>query len=142
MLVPLSLCVAFLWGLSPILHKYVLTRGLSPETLLSAAGLVTALCIAAYAAFNAGAIGRDLPTLGRPDVLAAVVLAAVATTFFAAILYYYLVKHNACYVVTALTNTAPAFTLVMAVAFLGEEVTAVKALGVLAIIVGAVLVAL
>lgn len=134
-----SLFVAFLWGLTPIIHKHVLNT-IDPLLVFVLSGIV----------FGVGAIillfvnrdGSLVDKFRSTDTVAlAWIVAAQLVTMFATMLYLQLLQKHHSYVVTALTYSSPVFTLILAYLILNEKVSIAGAMGVLLIVAGIALLA-
>ncbi len=131
----LALVVALLWSISPIVHKSILSAGISRETVLVLTGLLYFPCILAYGLIYHKRIITDIPKITKTQ-WALLICLTVMSGLIGNILYFWLLKHNDSYVVTALAFCSPIFTLVLAYWLLHEKITPVSVIGVLLIVLG------
>lgn len=135
-IVPWALAVSFLWGLQPIIHKVLLKhQRLSYTTVMTFTALIHAACVVAFAVWHSKEIRRDWPKLTVSN-LAAIAFLAVATVFLATLIYLTLIKSHETFVVSALIYSAPVFTLILGMLFLGERTSVLGYFGILSIMVG------
>lgn len=139
MLLP-SLFVAFLLGLIPVVHKYVLMT-VDPNVVMVVGGTAYFLVLMAFAAYHWRAMYPQITAMDAKHWLF-ITLAAVAMNFVARLLYLYILKDNDSYIVSALIYSSPLFTLIIAIMFLHERITLLKAAGVLCICIGIMLLAM
>lgn len=141
-LVPVALSVAMLWGLTPILNKYVMSaHDAPPAAVLLVSGMAYLVALACFAMYhNADAI-RQVRALSTRS-LSTIVLTSLLTGFVANILFIYVLHDHASYVVTSLVYSAPVFTLLLAIVVLRERVTVVGVVGSVLMLAGMLCVAL
>lgn len=130
----IALCVAFLWGVSPVIHKSLLGKH-SHVTIMLITAIVNILCVISYAVFKNKELIPDMKTIPMKDVFV-VACTTMTTVFLANVLYYTALKNNDSYIISALIYSSPIFTLLLAYLFLKEKITYYGLLGVLFIIVG------
>lgn len=135
-----ALFVAFLWGLTPVIHKHVLSS-IRPTTVMVLGGIMYFACIVAYAVYHRDALVHDVVNL-TPSIVMWVAVASILTGFVANILYMYALKDEQSYVISALIYSSPAFTLLIAYLFLHEKLTIQGVVGVLLIVAGVTCLAL
>jgi drug/metabolite transporter (DMT)-like permease len=129
-----ALCVAFLWGVSPVIHKSLLGKH-SHVTIMLITATVNVLCVISYALFKNKELIPDMKTIPMKDVLI-VAGTTITTVFLANILYYNVLKKHDSYIISALIYSSPIFTLLLAYLFLQEKITYYGLIGVLFIVVG------
>lgn len=134
--VPLSLSIAVLWGVQPIVHKQLMCKHrIDPKAVLVVGGMAYTACLLVFWMY----FHRDVQSEVRRLPLSAIVIIAflsIFTAFVANVVYLYVLRNNETYVVTALMYTSPVFTLVLAVLILREEVTLLGGLGAVLILAG------
>lgn len=135
----IALLVAFLWGTLPAVHKYLLGRH-DPISVIVLSAAVYAVCTLSLAVWYWPRIKKDVATW-RPRTFAILAANTIIAGFVANLLYMHVLKKHDSYIVSALVCISPAFTLLLAVLFLGERPTGVGALGVVLIVAGVVCVA-
>ena len=140
MLVPTSLMVAFLWGVQPIVHKYVL-KNIDPKTIMIVGGAFYVACLLVFAIRYRGTLRKDWAKLD-PVTVCLIGASAVLTGFVANLLYFFVLKKHDSYVVSALIYAAPAFTLLLAWLVLHEKVRKIGAIGVVLVVLGTLCIAL
>jgi drug/metabolite transporter (DMT)-like permease len=140
--IPTSLLISFLWGASPVLHKFLFqTNPLSPQTMIVSGSFYYFMCTCVYFFFNRKIVISDLKQLSYTTLLI-MACSAVLAGFFANYLYFHVLQESSSYVVSALIFSSPFFTFILASLFLKEEVNVKSALGVILIVLGVVLLAL
>lgn len=134
--VALAILIAFLWGVMPVCHKYVL-KSHDPLALIIVGSAVYAVCTFVLLAVQWRRIKKDLVTW-RWRTVALLGGVTVVSAFLANLLYMYILQKNESHIVIALVCTSPAFTYLLAMALLGERPTAMSTLGVVLITAGIV----
>ena len=132
-----ALMVAFMWGLSPIIHKSFMTQAISRETIIVLGGAMYFSCLAVYSIIYRKRIAADIPRLNASFWLALAV-ASVVCGFLANLVYFIILKNNPSHIVSALISVSPVFALVLAAIFLRERVTVIAAAGVALVVCGIV----
>lgn len=136
-----SLLVSFLWGVAPVIHKFLMsTRPISPETLMVFGSVVYFSCVVIYFYFNHQPIVTDLRRAST-KTLSIMFVSAVFAGFVANLLYFRVIKSHASYIVSALIFSSPFFTLLLSYIFLKEEMTLQSVGGVVLIVIGVILLA-
>lgn len=130
-LVIFGLLVSFIWGLLPIIDKYIL-RKIDPKLFVL---LFTAFifgCSIILVLFSRKTIqfkSLDKNTLGLTFLSA-------LFSFGALVVYLLLLKDNDSHLVSAIAYSAPMFTLILALFILKEKPTPISITGILLIILG------
>lgn len=132
-----SLFVAFLLGLIPVVHKYVL-RTVDPNVIMVVGGTAYFIVLMVFAAYHWKDMLPQIQTLDTKEWVF-ITFAAVAMNFVARLLYLYILKDNESYIVSALIYSSPLFTFILAYLFLHERITSLKAAGVMCICIGIML---
>ena len=132
----ISLIIAFLWGLSPILHKSLLKK-FHPLSLMLFLSLGYFLCLFLLLPFHYKRIKGDVFNLTTNDIKL-ILISATITSFLANFLFYYVLKSNNCSIVAALGSTSPLFTLLIAYCLMTERVNAYGILGIIFIVIGVI----
>lgn len=140
MLVTWALFVAFLWGLTPVIHKHVL-KTVSPTAILLVGGISYFVALMSYATYNWKKVYPQVQNMSLTNILL-IAGATVIMSFIAKIIYLRLLKDKECYVVTALTFSAPFFTTLLSMLLLKEKVTFMKLIGVMLIVFGVIVLSL
>jgi drug/metabolite transporter (DMT)-like permease len=140
-LILISLTVAFLWGVQPLIHKVIFQRGVSFRTIMAVGGVFYFACLSTFVLWNWPTLKVEVRRL---DVSTTCLIGAttILTAFLANLLYLYVLKDNPSYVVSALICSSPAFTALLAYAVVRERVSPTGALGVAFVVVGTVLLGL
>lgn len=136
------LLVALIFGVVPVIHKYLLSS-IQVESLLVVSGIVYFAAIVLYALFanQNEALATDFRImLENPRVAALVVVSAFLILIVANYLYLCVLQNNKTHLVTAVVASYPLVTAVVSYMFLNEVITAPHALGILAIVGGVFLV--
>lgn len=138
--IAISIFISFVWGLTPIVHKYIFsTEKMSPHTLIVSGGIFYFICSMIYFACYKKEALAPLPTL-RPTTYMLMIGTAVIG-FYANYLYFNVISKHASYLVSALIFSSPFFTLVFAYFILKEDVSLVSAFGVSLIVLGVIILA-
>ena len=135
--VPLTLTVAMLWGLSPVIYKHVM-HTIDPKVVMVLGGAVYACCLALFAAWHWSTIRSNMATHMTWPLMRWIVLTAVVTMFSANVIYFYVLDRHDSHLVTALIASSPVFTLGLAYLFLQEKVHALSVAGLALIVAGVV----
>jgi uncharacterized membrane protein len=116
----LSLIVALLWSVSPILHKIIYRSGIDPKTMMIVSGGFYMLALTVYTSVHCGSLQRDVAKL-TPGVLALIAVSVVFTAFISNLIYYYAIKAYPAFLVTGICYSAPLFTVLFAWLFIREH---------------------
>jgi uncharacterized membrane protein len=135
----LALLISFLWGLSPVLHKHVLTN-IHPKTVLVVSSVIYMICTVVYFIVYRNIIVPDVRNLDRKSLLF-IAITAILCGFFTNILYFHILKRYESHIVSALIYSSPVFTLLIAFFFLKEKITPIGFFGVVFIVMGVVMLA-
>lgn len=132
-----SMFVALLWGISPIAHKTMIGK-LDTKLVFVLNSVFYTLCIIGYTIYYWDHFKTHVPKLASKDIY---VLGGISIimSFIPNILYFYLLKEHNSYVVSALVNSAPIFTVLISYFLLNENMTKYSIGGVMLIIGGIVL---
>lgn len=130
----IALFVGFLDGLSPVIHKSLLNK-YSPVTLLILSSVVYFSCVLIYFCNNAELVLREVGRITKIDMFR-LTINAIVGSFFANILYLDVLKNHDSNIISALINTSPLFTLVLAYFLLKEKITFYGLLGIFLIVTG------
>jgi drug/metabolite transporter (DMT)-like permease len=131
---------AFLWGIAPITHKFLLVR-LNQYTIMVLTSIVYLFCLFLTIPFFYKDIKHDLEIINSNDILL-ILFESVVLVFIGNFIYYYVLKHVDANIVSALYASTPFFTLILAYAFLHEKINLYGVLGILFIVFGVVLITL
>ena len=134
----IALFIAFLWGLHPIVNKYLLNK-YEPFTIMLLASLVYFGTMVVVSILRWNEIQRDLNKMSTYDFTILSLLAFFAV-FVANTLYYYILRGHTSSIVSALIFSGPAFTLVISYFILKEKLSLYGLLGILSIILGVTLI--
>jgi drug/metabolite transporter (DMT)-like permease len=132
----IALFISLLWGIHPVVMKYLLGK-YTPSTLLLFSSGVYFFCVATFVMFRRKELKDDLKKMTLRDSATLIGLAFFAV-FFANSLYYYVLKENSSSITSALIFSAPAFTLVLSYLLLKEKLNLNGLLGVISIIIGVI----
>lgn len=141
-LVPCSLGVAFLWGMAPIVNKYMLSvHKIDPMAIIVVNGFAYAAAVTVLTLVYRKDVTKEIRRIDATTMVVLIV-AAVLTAFVANLLYMYVLRDHSSSAVTALAYSAPFFTLIAAVLILKERVTVLKGVGFMLILAGIVMMAI
>jgi uncharacterized membrane protein len=135
-----ALFVAFLWGLTPVIHKHVL-QTLDPRLVMVIGSGLYFMVALLYGLYYRDAIAESLPNM-TPATFLWIALASLLTGFIANLIYLYVLREEQSYIISALIFASPIFTLFVAALFLKEEITVQGFIGVVLITAGIVCLAL
>ena len=138
--VAIALFIALLWGVQPVIHKYLL-KDVDYVVLMIVSSIVYFACVLGFTVYNWKVFSTNVVALS-PANLGIIAVMTVFTAFIANLLYFFVLKDHASYVTSALIYASPVFTLVVAVLFLKEKVSLYGLAGVLLIVAGVVVLAL
>jgi len=129
-----TLIISFLWGLSTVIHKNVLSR-VNPLLVMVIGAYSYIFCMTLLMLYNWKDISKDFKKLSNNDFLV-ISGTSVFTGFLANIIYYYILKDHSSYIVAALVNSSPVFTFIISYLFIKEKITFYSLFGLIFIIVG------
>ena len=135
----LALIISFLWGLQPIVHKYLMQKFNAITLMLISSIVYCSMVILVSIARNKEIID-DINKITPKDASIIVILAAF-TVFLTNMMYYYILKNHESSIVSALIYSSPVFTLILAYLFLKERLDIFGVSGILSIVIGVVLIA-
>jgi drug/metabolite transporter (DMT)-like permease len=132
----LSLVIAFLWGIQPVIHKYLLKR-VNAITIMLISSIVYLLALLITLSFSQiyNIFKVDIGKLTTRDFLI-IILTSVFTVFLANMIYYYILKDNETSIIVSLIYSAPVFTLLLSYLFLKEKIEPLGIIGICLIISG------
>lgn len=133
----IALFVAFLWGLLPVVHKYVLQKH-NIITVIVFSALIYALCTLILAWLYWPSIKKDLRIIDKNTILLLTIVTIFAG-FLANIIYMYVLEKHDSHIISALVYTSPVFTLILAILFLNEKPTMLSLIGIFLIISGIIM---
>lgn len=132
-----SLVISLLWGLMPVVHRFVLGGEISPYSVMTIGFVAYLLCLIGLFLVKKDVILRDARNMGLVKI-ALISGTAVVCGFGANLLYYQLIKAHESYLVAALIYSSPMFALLFGWLLLKERVSRVGLIGVLLIVGGVV----
>lgn len=138
--VPVALFVAFLWGLSPIIHKHILIN-VDPKVIMVVSAIFYTASVAIFSAYYWKFLSKEAQKLDLKTIIL-IAFTSIITAFLANLIYFYILKEHDSYIVSALIYSSPIFTLVLAYYLLKEKITFYGCIGVLFIVVGVVLISM
>lgn len=135
-MIVLAIFIAFLWGVSPVVHKFALSAGYSQYTLMVVGAVFYNICLALFAATKWNIIYPEIRSMSW-KIVGLLATTSIFTGFMASLLYYRVLKqHSRSYIATTIMYCSPIFTLILAALFLKEKVNAVSLGGVLVTVLG------
>jgi len=137
MLVIYALIIAAIFGLTPILEKYIL-KSITIETMMILSGLFYGAFMAIYVFCCHGPhFMTDIRTMMEsPSLLILVVLSAFMVLIVANFMYLSVLRDHKTYTVTAITASYPFFTVVAGFLLFQEMISVTHFIGILLIIGG------
>jgi drug/metabolite transporter (DMT)-like permease len=134
-----ALFVSFLWGLSPILNKFLLGK-FNYISLFVFSSVVYFIAMLMFAYYNYDIVQTDLQKINA-DNLFFIVGTVVITGFLANVLYLYVLKDHESSLISALVFSSPLFTLLIARTFMKEKLNYFGIIGILLIVSGTICIA-
>lgn len=140
--VPVALLIAFIFGVSPIIHKFIFNKvpSITPQTLFIFGGIFYFIFTAMFALHERQNLIQNVKNI--PSSVVLIFVFGSVITFFANYLYFKIISKNASYLVSSLIFISPLFTLILSYLFLKEDVTFTSIIGIVLIVCGVILVAL
>lgn len=140
--VPIALIIAFIFGISPIIHKYIFNTvpTITPQVLFLFGGIFYFLFTLVFASYEKDTLIQSIKHIPLSCII--IFLFGTITTFFANYLYFKIISKNASYLVSSLIFISPLFTLILSYLFLKEDITITSVIGIVLIVCGVILVAL
>lgn len=136
-----SLFISFIWGITPIVHKYIFSSvTMSPHTLIVSGALFYSVCAMIYFSYYKDEVLKPLANLNSKTYMLMIFTAVLS--FYANYLYFNVISKHASHLVSALIFSSPFFTLIFAYFFLKEDISLTSALGVTLIVFGVILLAI
>lgn len=128
-IIPTALAISFMWGLQPVVHKYIMSvKHVDPKAVIFVGGISYTVAIVCFSGFFYNEVIRDVSQMNWVTI-AMIATLSILTAFVANILYLYVLRDHSSFVVTSLMYSAPVFTLIMAILLLEEDVTCLSAIG-------------
>lgn len=139
--IPIAIFIAFIFGISPIIHKYIFNNvpSMTPQMLFIFGGITYFFFTIIYALYERQPIIDNLKNI--PLSIIGLFLVGGCMTFFANYLYFNIISKNASYLVSSLIFISPLFTLALSYLILREEITLMSLVGVVLIVTGVITVA-
>jgi drug/metabolite transporter (DMT)-like permease len=131
-----SIITACLWGIQPVIYKYAMTS-VSWQTVFALNGILYIIPAIGFILYNRKSIKESLHKVNK-KLVALILLSAVCGSLIPNILFLKVMQNHKSFLVTALTFTSPVFTLFFSFLFLKEQVFLMDIIGVLAIVLGVV----
>ena len=132
-----ALFVAFLWGLSPVIHKALLTK-IDPIVIIVVGGAFYFSMVIGFALWNWKKVRESSVALTSTQ-LWMLALSSIVAGFGANLIYLYALRQEKSHIISALIYSSPAFSLIFAYLFLKETITLASFTGVILIVAGVVL---
>jgi drug/metabolite transporter (DMT)-like permease len=139
--VPIALFISFVWGATPIVHKYIFNSFafMTPETMLVVGGILYFIFTMCYFGCNRAKVMEPLKQLPLPIFVLMGITALVG--FLANYLYFNVIGKHASYLVSALIFSSPFFTLVLSYMLLKEDISITSFIAIILIVVGIIMLA-
>lgn len=132
--ISLTLFIAFLWSLSPLLEKMLL-HVLPMEAVLIFVAVIYIICTFFYYIWHREKVNDSITKLNW-KYIGVLLLAAIIGSFIPNILFLKVLSNHDSYIVTALTYLSPMFTMILAYWFLRENISLWSLFGVILIVTG------
>lgn len=130
-----ALITAFLFGIAPIFGKLGL-EGINPTIALGIRSLIITSIMLVWLIFN-----NDIGSLATVELKSWVLIAleGVCAALLGQLFYYYALKSGEASIVVPLIATFPLITFIIAIIFLGDKFSFIKAGGIIFVVLGVVL---
>lgn len=140
--IPIAIFIAFIFGVSPIIHKYIFNNvpTLTPQLMFIFGGITYFLFTLVYAISEKQSIITNIKTI--PLSIIALFLFGASISFYANYLYFNIISKNPSHLVSSLIFISPLFTLILSYFLLKEEISLMSVIGILLIVVGVIIVAI
>ena len=132
----LALLVSFILGVSPVAHKYLLTK-YRPITIMMISASVYFSFILLVVLLNKNIFMKDLNKITSKDAMIAFAVSS-SILIISNFIYYYLLRDHKSSIISALIYSSPVFTLIIAYIFLKERLRLYGYLGIFSILVGVI----
>ena len=132
----LTIFGAFLWGISPVIHKFLLGT-YNQVTIMILISIIYTVCLLLCLPFYSNMVYKDILKLNVRDSIL-FLIAGVFTLFLGNAIYYYVLKDNHSHVISAVDSCAPFFTLIFAFLLLKEKINIFGILGTILIVLGVI----
>ena len=142
LVLPVALLIAFIFGISPIIHKYIFNTvpTLTPQTLFICGGISYFIFTLMFALYEKQTLIRNINDI--PISVIMIFVFGTAISFFANYLYFKIISKNASYLVSSLIFISPLFTLILSYLFLKEDITFISFVGIVFVVLGVILIAM
>jgi len=130
----ITLIGAFLFGIAPVLSKYLLQK-YTRYTIMLLVSATYFSCLLLGLPFYNGHLKVDLNHLTMVDSLL-FLFHGVFILFLGNITYYYVLKDNSSSLVNALESSSPLITLILAYYLMNEKVEPIGIIGIVLIVLG------
>lgn len=130
----ITLFVAFLWGLSPIMQKHLLKK-FDKFSLMLFFSAIYFGCLLVFLPFYYSHLISDISKIETFDIWL-IAFTTITASFLANVILLHVLKYNDSYIVSALTCVSPLFTLLLGYIFFHEKINILGVLGVLLIVLG------
>jgi len=138
----LALVISFLWGMQPVIYKYLLHKfNGSTIMLLSSFIYFVAVFITFFIIKNQDIIIKDIKKMNGKD-LTVIICTSIFTAFLTNVIYFYILKDNESSIISALIYSSPVFTLIVSYLFLSEKLEAIGIIGILLGVAGVICISL
>jgi drug/metabolite transporter (DMT)-like permease len=131
-----SLIVSLFWGISPVLYKMIMNKVDTKLTFIIN-NIFFTLAVIIYTIYYWDQIKSEAKNISIRDTLAIGAI-AIVMSFIPNVIYYNLINDHDSYIVSALVNSAPIFTVGVSYLLLKENITKYGILGTILIIVGVI----
>ena len=139
--IPIAIFIAFIFGVSPVIHKYIFNTvpAVTPQLMFILGGITYFIYTIGYALYERQPIIENIKGIPLPTI--ALFLFGTCISFFANYLYFNIISKNASYLVSSLIFISPLFTLVLSYLLLKEEISFTSIIGIMLIVSGVIMVA-
>lgn len=134
----LAILISFLWGIQPVINKYLLER-MDGITIMFITSIIYTICLLITGVFNYEIIIKDINNMNTNDYMWIIIITFFCI-FVTNIIYYYILKDNKTSVISTLICISPIFTLIVAYFYINEQINIYAIIGILLTIIGVILI--
>lgn len=132
----LAMIISFLWGIEPVIHKYLLQH-INGITIMLITSMIYYFCVASVSFQHRNIIWEDMKKMSL-RLWAILIVTALFTIVLGNFIYYYILKDHESSFVASLIYSSPIFTLVLSYMYLNEVIDLIGIIGILLVVLGVI----